>query len=135
MVQPGAMGFPDIDHHALYMGDNMVLHYNAAYGESDLSATVRIDPVQVLEERARNVGETVKIREHSQRLDRTQTQNMCMSRLHENQYNLVENNCEHLVNWCVLGDSVSEQAGTRTPAEVLGYLSDPKHMGIQYIKQ
>ena len=31
------------------------------------------------------------------------------SRIGENRYNLLTNNCEHLCAWCLLGESYSEQ--------------------------
>lgn len=34
---------------------------------------------------------------------------MAFSRLGEDKYDLVANNCEHFANWCCTGETVSEQ--------------------------
>lgn len=44
------------------------------------------------------------------------------SRLGESRYSLVFNNCEHFVNWCIEGESRSQQVeAVLTGASVLGY--------------
>jgi hypothetical protein len=44
------------------------------------------------------------------------------SRLGENDYRLLTNNCEHFCNWCLSGVSRSAQVDRRLPFRVIGSL-------------
>lgn len=130
LVQPGAFGVRGADHHALYLHDGKVLHYNNSRPGS-MDVVVRIDPVELLEERASQIGETVKVRVHKTRKSPEGSVQTCTARLNEREYDFFYNNCEHLVNWCVLGDPVSEQTGSRTPS-TNGYLIETSQLGMAY---
>ncbi len=116
IVQPGAFGVEDLDHHALYLGDGKVLHYDG---------DVTIGNLSELKQRS---TEPLRIRRHQKRLNKTRSKQRCLGRLGESKYDIFFNNCEHLINWCVLGEAISFQTNTRTP----GYLF-AEGTGIQSI--
>ena len=112
------------EHHGIYVGDNMVVHYNGlARGivfekscfEEILSNVVPLDKRNVakvemtsLEEFAS--GDTWQIKEHTNAPFSGQDIALCAkSRVGEQKYNLLINNCEHFCNECVFGEHVSEQ--------------------------
>jgi hypothetical protein len=134
LVQPGAFGNRGATHHALYVGNENVMHYSTAPGVSDMDkarASVRIDRVQNLERKACKLGETVKVREHESRLPVDQSLALCNQRLGEAAFNIFSNNCEHLINWCVTGEAISHQTGLpgRIPAARVGY-SGHNNLGL-----
>lgn len=118
LVQPGAFGISDVYHHALYIGNGKVIHYNSKPDVTQWdkgAAEVRIDDVRTVEQKAKDVGGTVKVRRHKNRLADGEAVERCASRLEENHYDLFKNNCEHLVNWCVTGNPVSHQTRAQAP--------------------
>ena len=96
-------------HHGLYIGGGRVIHYA---GLNDLRSRERVRVEEVsLSEFTRGRG--CSVREHPQRrYSPAQSIRRARSRLGENLYSLVTNNCEHFVNWCIDGEHRSEQVET-----------------------
>lgn len=91
-------------HHGLYLGGGMVIHY------SGLADGLSSGPIEITTMNAFSGGGSVSISPHPRALHNlAQRLARAMSRLGENRYNLITNNCEHFVNWCIDGISVSEQ--------------------------
>lgn len=85
-------------HHGLYMGDGKVLEYIQNGG-------VTIVPLETFAQR-----HAVYIREHSEaKFTGEKAVKRGLTRLGENNYNLLTCNCEHFVNWCIDGVSNSRQ--------------------------
>ncbi len=85
-------------HHALYIGDGQVMHYLNDEG-------VTIDSFETFAK-----GEKTWVREHScRRYTRKESVERAHSRFGNDNYNVIINNCEHFVNWCINGLHVSEQ--------------------------
>ena len=85
-------------HHGLYMGDGKVLEYIQNGG-------VTIVPLETFAQR-----HAVYIREHSEaKFTGEEAVKRGLTRLGENNYNLLTCNCEHFVNWCIDGVSNSRQ--------------------------
>lgn len=90
-------------HHGIYIGCGEVLHYSG-FGDSVSGPICRAsldrfsggNPTTVLSHPA-------AVYDAEERIARG------YSRLGENSYNLVTNNCEHFVSWCIYGASTSEQ--------------------------
>lgn len=78
-------------HHGLYVGDDNVIHYSEGrvrFGSiEEFSNGIEIE---IMDSRIRHSTDEVIVRAYS--------------RLGEENYNLVFNNCEHFVNWCRNGD-------------------------------
>jgi hypothetical protein len=91
-------------HHGIYVGDGKVVHY------AGLSRGWRAGPVEEvsLAEFAR--GRRVRVRACSHpRFDRKEVAARARSRLGENRYRILSNNCEHFSEWCLRGQPRSRQ--------------------------
>jgi hypothetical protein len=95
-------------HHGLYMGrfdsGHMVIHYS---GNAGPESTGKVEVVPIDE-----FGEWYEIHvvpHANPKYDREASISRASSRYKENRYNLVSNNCEHFVNWCIEGESSSIQ--------------------------
>lgn len=91
-------------HHGLYLGSDLVIHYS---GLADGLSSGAIE-ITTLKDFCGDGG--VSTRSHpfaahtiAQRIARAK------SRLGEDRYNVVTNNCEHFVNWCIDGAATSQQ--------------------------
>lgn len=90
-------------HHGIYIGNKKIIHY------SGLGDRVNGGPVEITTlENFRDDG-SYRIRHHERRFSAEETIKRAMSRLGENSYCIVTNNCEHFANWCVTGENVSKQ--------------------------
>lgn len=123
-VDRSVFGIKLYEHHGIYVGDDMVVHYNGlARGivlekscfEEILSNVVPLDKRNIakvemtsLEEFAS--GDTWQIKEHANAPFSGQDIALCAkARVGEQKYNLLINNCEHFCYECVFGEHVSEQ--------------------------
>ncbi|NJL41469.1 MAG: hypothetical protein HC840_18490 [Leptolyngbyaceae cyanobacterium RM2_2_4] len=87
------------EHHGIDCGDGTVIHYRKV-GEATISRTsiesfAAGNPIFVKHQPASYISDIVMQRAES--------------RLGEQQYNLVSNNCEHFANWCKTGLNESQQ--------------------------
>jgi hypothetical protein len=90
-------------HHGIYIGAGEVLHYSG-FGDSVSGPICRVS----LEKFSGGMTTVVEshplaVHDAEARIARGYT------RLGEDSYNLVTNNCEHFVNWCIYGATTSEQ--------------------------
>ncbi|MEI6709307.1 MAG: lecithin retinol acyltransferase family protein [Methylococcales bacterium] len=94
-------------HHGIYIGNGEVIHYSGfANGQS--TGTICITTVKAFAN-----GHDVSVREHFfRRYDATESVERAHSRLGEDWYNVLINNCEHFVNWCVNGLHSSDQVNS-----------------------
>ncbi|MGD0504117.1 MAG: lecithin retinol acyltransferase family protein [Steroidobacteraceae bacterium] len=104
-------------HHGVYVGHGRVVHYSGLSGfwqcgpveEVSLSRFANGHPVRVVDQL-----EPQYLPEETVRRAR--------SRLGENDYRLLTNNCEHFCNWCRSGVSRSEQVERRLTLRLFGTL-------------
>jgi hypothetical protein len=81
-----------------------VVHY------SGLSRGWKAGPVEAVSLAAFAHGESIWVRPHlNPRFDCNEVVERACSRLGENCYQLVSNNCEHFCHWCVQGENRSRQ--------------------------
>lgn len=101
-------------HHMLYMGNGMVIHYSGwANGPFD-NENAKVE-IARLHDVCR--GQALVRVDHAQRKFYGQAAvDRAKKRLHETQYDLLTNNCEHFVNWAILGEHKSEQVTRATTA-------------------
>jgi hypothetical protein len=94
-------------HHGIYVGNGRVIHY------AGLKGLLHRGPVEEvsLEEFARDHGFVVKPWS-APRYTAAERVARARSRLGENSYRLLSNNCEHFVAWCFSGAARSEQVQT-----------------------
>ena len=96
------------DHHGVYAGGDRVVHY------SGLSGFWQCGPVEEVSLSQFVNGHSVRIVEHLEsRYLPKEVVRRARSRLGENDYRLLTNNCEHFCNWCVSGISRSAQVERR----------------------
>jgi hypothetical protein len=91
-------------HHGLYVGGGRVIHY------SGFAGGVRRGTVEEVSLPCFARGHAVRVMPRdSQRFENGEVVRRARSRLGENCYRLLSNNCEHLCNWCLYGEAVSGQ--------------------------
>jgi hypothetical protein len=112
-------------HHGIYVGDGKVVHYTGlAYG-------LRRGPVEEVSLAGFTNGHPVYVRsDASLEFDRREVIRRARSRVGEDHYRLLTNNCEHFCEWCLYGEHRSYQ--------VEEWLAGPVralHSAIRFIAQ
>ena len=91
-------------HHGLYAGDGRVLHYAGLHRFGRRGVVEEVSLAQFTRGRGYAVLDQVAARfEGRQAVERAR------SRLGEDRYRLLSNNCEHFVTWCLSGSAHSAQ--------------------------
>jgi hypothetical protein len=92
------------EHHGIYVGNGRVVHYSGFAGSAHRG------PVEEVELARFAAGHSLSVRATpSARYVGAEAVIRARSRLGENHYRLLTNNCEHFCSWCLLGESRSEQ--------------------------
>ncbi|QCP52844.1 NC domain protein [Trinickia violacea] len=92
------------EHHGVYVGRGNVIHY-AGFAKSAHRAPVEEIPLEQFAD-----GHAIAVRPHPfPKYAGVETVLRARSRLGENRYRVLTNNCEHFCSWCLLGESRSEQ--------------------------
>jgi len=91
-------------HHGIYIGNGQVVHY------AGFKSLLRRGPVEcaTLDAFADGHGIEVATAQHA-RYSGADVVRRATSRLGEDTYHLLHNNCEHFCNWCVHGTPTSSQ--------------------------
>jgi hypothetical protein len=91
-------------HHGIYAGNGKVLHY------AGLSRALRRGPVVEVSLAEFSRGRPVRVLSHSQGpFTSGEVIARARSRLGEDCYRLLSNNCEHFCEWCIGGENRSRQ--------------------------
>jgi hypothetical protein len=91
-------------HHGIYVGDGRVVHY------AGFSRGWSRGPVEEVSLADFRRAQSISARFYANpRYDAGEIIERARSRLHEDTYHLLTNNCEHFCEWCVLGTSRSRQ--------------------------
>jgi hypothetical protein len=99
-------------HHGIYLGGRRVVHY------AGFHKGFQVGPVEVLALDCFAGGQPVWVDDAPMsQFDAEEVIRRALSRLGENHYRLLTNNCEHFCNWCLYGKSSSEQ--------VRGFMTHP----------
>ena len=104
------------EHHGIYVGKKKVIQYSGFSGDSfNIHDITPIDnskrsPIEVvsLEEFEQGCGYRVQIHNDS-KFSSQEIIDRAYSRINETEYNLVLNNCESFVNWCIYDVNESDQ--------------------------
>jgi hypothetical protein len=93
-------------HHGVYAGAGRVIHYAGfANGFSLASRPIELADLDTFAD-----GEQVQIKPYASRsFNHEETVSRAKSRLGENSYSVLFNNCEHFVSWCCMGEKHSAQ--------------------------
>ncbi len=85
-------------HHGIYAGNDLVIHY------------LRDEGVSLTSLEDFSCGNAVWVRtHHGACYSGEECVERAWSRLYEDNYNLIFNNCEHFATWCATGEAQSEQ--------------------------
>ena len=91
-------------HHGLYIGNGEVIHYSG-FANGYSSGEITTTSVEAFSN-----GKGIAVQKHPNRKhDREDSVNRAFSRLGEDWYNVLINNCEHFVTWCIEGFHSSSQ--------------------------
>ncbi|WP_434576337.1 lecithin retinol acyltransferase family protein [Pseudomonas sp. Z3-6] len=90
-------------HHGIYLGDLKVAHY------SGFSGSLRSGPIEVIDLEHFAHGKPVWIAQEPYEFSNDEVVRRALSRLGENRYRILSNNCEHFCNWCISGKHYSAQ--------------------------
>jgi len=91
-------------HHGIYVGGGQVVQY------SGLGRTLRAGPVEKVSLAEFSRGRSVWIQnEDSVFFDRHEVVRRALSRIGEDRYHILTNNCEHFCEWCLRGQPRSYQ--------------------------
>lgn len=94
-------------HHGLYIGNNKVIHYSGFATELSRGKI----SITSIDEFAN--GNSVSVHEHLfRRYEAEESVERAVSRLGEDWYNVLVNNCEHFVTWCITGFHSSSQVNS-----------------------
>jgi hypothetical protein len=103
-------------HHGLYIGNQQVIHY-AGLANGLSGGAIEITSVSAFAN-----GNNVRVKHHSsRRYNAEQSVNRAHSRLGEDWYNVLLNNCEHFVSWCINGVHSSAQVNNAINAAAAAY--------------
>jgi len=90
-------------HHGIHLGDRKVAHY------SGFSSSLKSGPIEVTDLDGFANGRPVWICQEPCAFPSHEIARRARSRVGENQYSVLSNNCEHFCSWCVSGKSYSAQ--------------------------
>lgn len=91
-------------HHGLYLGQQQVIHYTGLSNDNH-SGQIEITNLETF-----STGKGCSVMPAHLRLyDAEESIARAYQRLGENNYNLLFNNCEHFVTWCLYGLQTSQQ--------------------------
>ncbi len=89
-------------HQGIYIGDGRVVHYAGS------SRFLHNGPVEETSIESFTRGRPLKMRRHGRSpFTGVEVVERARSRLHENRYDVLNNNCEHFCEWCAQDSSTS----------------------------
>ena len=91
-------------HHGIYIGNGQVVHY------SGFAHLFKKHPIEITSVKTFAQGKNIRIRHYHEPIYKDfQVVHRIKSRMHENRYDLIINNCEHLCTWAITGVQSSPQ--------------------------
>jgi Lecithin retinol acyltransferase len=110
-------------HHGIYVGDGQVVHY------SGLAQGLRRGPIELATLTEFSRGRPLwEVAEPLRRFSGTEAARRAISRIGEDRYHVLTNNCEHFTGWCLHGIARSEQveAMLAAPRRILKVANDSR---------
>ena len=114
-------------HHGIYVGDGKVVHYQG-YSRSGRKSSVTLVSLEGFS-RGRPVSVCADGRAVYSGLEIV---DRAMSRLGEDSYDILSNNCEHFCLWCLAGSAQSRQIEALTSGERMAAHVVQSFMGLVY---
>src|SRR5262249_9274150 len=91
-------------HHGIYVGRGQVIHY-----EGLSNGWTKKGPIARTALKKFSDGSEIEIVKHEKPFSRDRIISRARSKLQEQDYSLLQNNCEHFAPWCLTGSSKSKQ--------------------------
>ncbi|WP_053213767.1 lecithin retinol acyltransferase family protein [Pseudomonas sp. Q12-87] len=106
-------------HHGIYLGGHDVAHY------SGFSGSLRSGPIEVTDLEHFANGKPIWMLPEQGQYSCDEIAQRARSRLGENRYRILSNNCEHFCNWCVSGKNYSLQVNAyfKRPRYLFAFIS------------
>ena len=106
-------------HHGIYAGKGRVIHY------SGLAHFIKKRPIETTTLEKFAHGKTIHVRQYDQpKFKNRQVVRRMRTRMNENNYHLIINNCEHLCSWAITGIESSPQVvKMMNRLTTIGYIS------------
>jgi hypothetical protein len=106
-------------HHGIYAGKGRVIHY------SGLAHFVKKRPIEITSLEKFSHGKVIRVRYYDQpKFSGRHVVRRMRTRMHENSYHLIINNCEHLCSWAITGVESSPQVvKMMNRLTTIGYIS------------
>lgn len=108
-------------HHGIYIGNGEVIHYSGL--ANDLKNEGKIEKISLSEFANGHTIELIQYPTDKVLYSPDEIVQRAKSKLGENAYDLIQNNCEHFACWCVTGKSVSHQVKTAVVGLTAVYLT------------
>lgn len=96
-------------HHGIYIGNNKVIHY-AGFAQGFKKDRIRKASLEDFKAEGKMFFYPYSRELRGEKYNASAIIERAYSRLNENQYNLLWNNCESFANWCTHDDIYSSQA-------------------------
>ena len=94
-------------HHGIYIGRHKIIHY------AGLCDGFKAGKIEVTDFESFSQNQKTYIKSYlNPKYSALQIIKRAKSRLDEDEYNLLNNNYEHFVNWCIYGEHISQQVST-----------------------
>lgn len=106
-------------HHGIYVGRGRVIHY------SGFAHLFKKHPIEITTLARFSHGKSIRVQHYVKpKYQGRQVVRRMRSRMHENNYHLIINNCEHLCTWAITGTESSPQVLLMlNRLTTIGYLS------------
>ena len=120
-------------HYGIYAGNGRVIHYATKNGDFGADVKVRETSLENFAGGGKcTLLSPIKGRTGSNQFSPAETVRRARSRLGENAYNLIFNNCEHFALWCKYGTSRSVQVErAAATAVVLGAVAAITYIAVE----
>lgn len=94
---------PGYSHHGIYIGNNTVIHYSGLHRNAVSGCVCEISVDEF------HAGFGFRVQNNKGRYQGQEAVKRARSRLGEDKYHLLFNNCEHFVHWVLHGKARSQQ--------------------------
>ena len=92
-------------HHAVFIGNNNIIHFNGGHNTNDpLEASVVCESLENFTQSAKKRNSSIFCCIHPDADDSQTIKKRSLEMIGEKNYNILNNNCEHLVNYCITGE-------------------------------
>lgn len=99
-------------HHGIYVGDGMLVHY-AGLSRNGTGSSICLGLGEFRSENGEERKIYIAKYKPDARYSREEIVKRAMSRLGEDDYSVIFNNCEHFASWCVTGIETCYQLGDK----------------------